>query len=55
MHKGQIFAKDFPEEWVEYPFIAMTANAIAQCEWTLRDSCRREENRGESEDFIGSG
>ena len=37
--KWQIFAKDFIKEWVEYPFLAMPANANAiansQCERTL--------------------
>ena len=33
MHKWQIFANDFAKEWVEYLFLAMTANA--QCEPTL--------------------
>ena len=32
--KWQIFAKDLAQEWVEYPFLAMSANA--QCERTLR-------------------
>ena len=43
MQEWQIFAKDFvknfAKEWVEFPFLAMTANAItittAQCEWIL--------------------
>ena len=40
MQKWQILAKDFVKEWVEYPFLAMTANANAitkaQCERILR-------------------
>ena len=32
MQKWQIFAKDFAKE---YPFLAMTANANAECERTL--------------------
>ena len=35
---NEIFAKDLAKEWVEYPFLAMPANAIAngQCERTLK-------------------
>ena len=35
MQKWQIFAKDFAKERLEYPFLAITANANAQCERTL--------------------
>ena len=35
MQKWQIFAQDFAKEWVEHRFLAMTANANAQCERTL--------------------
>ena len=36
MQKWQIFARDFAREWIEYPFLAMTANANAQSERTVR-------------------
>ena len=40
--KWQIIAKEFAKEWVEYPFLAMPANANvianAQCERNLRVS-----------------
>ena len=42
MQKWQIFAKDFAKKWIEYSFLAMTANANvtanAQCERTLSAS-----------------
>ena len=36
MQKWQIFAKDFAKERVDYPFLAMTANANSQCERTFK-------------------
>ena len=32
----QKLVENFAKEWVEYPFLAMPANAIAQCERILR-------------------